>query len=621
MPEHVSPINPSPEDRFADALDAITLGLPIRQQDDASLAAAARTIGTIGLHVDGIDEGDPVTLDRTARRRIWADLMREHGGTPEAAPNPKSPGAAGSMLSPNPWLAQSEPPMPKRPRSSSGVLRFIPAAQPTSTFLLVVAVLALVGGAFASLAPHGGQGVFPTALATENPSQLAFASPEASPVADACLVEATTQDLADALPGRSYRSGGIVAPDLHAIYVSDRWEQIVACGPFDGVSGEIPESMMTDRLAATYPESGSAGGPWIVTEDEARAILGYPLAWHELEEMERIYTAAIDANRDFTGDPVALDADLGVYRQLADGRGAFYSGAYWLAEDGRIEPASDPAAGIRVTVHVFAQQDRHWLYDETLLLCIGTCDEFETSGVPKPQLTIATPDAADRQWLTPLTEASCAVSTPESVSAPPTAPAIETDPANYVPFATADTVDREAAATTYLRLTSGCEASGDAPLKTGNGDTILGDPGREGTTQSQIETARAISEALRYGDPIEILIANAEAAEIVSEDGYTSVQKYFVLLPEDVVQLPDGRLGGMLRIQQVSSDPGFWTLEFPATTLFMVFEEVSGQWAIAESFVVCIGQCDDYWSESETTGQSVATATPAPAASPVATRP
>ena len=179
-------------------------------------------------------------------------------------------------------------------------------------------------------------------------------------------------------------------------------------------------------------------------------------------------------------------------------------------------------------------------------------------------------------------------------------------------------------ATIYLRLTSGCEASGDAPLITGNGDIILGDPGRAGTTQSQIDTAMAISEALRYGDPIEILIANDQAAEIVDEDGYTYVQKYFVLLPEDVVQLPDGRLGGILRIQQVSSDPGAWYLDGGAAwTLFVVFEEVNGKWAVAASFAVCVGHCDDFWSETETetTGQAVATATSTPAASPVATRP
>jgi len=209
----------------------------------------------------------------------------------------------------------------------------------------------------------------------------------------------------------------------------------------------------------------------------------------------------------------------------------------------------------------------------------------------------------------------------ERTGPPPTAPAIETDPPSYIPFAPADEVDRIAAATTYLRITSGCEATRDVPLRTENGEVILGIPGREGTTQSQIETAMAISGILGHTDPIEILIANNEALEIEGEEGFTYIQKYFVLLPEDVVQLPDGRLGGLLRIQQISTLPGAWTLEFPTTTLFVTFEEIDGQWAMAESFALCIGQCEDYWSESEAAESAGTTVTPAPAASPVATKP
>ncbi len=213
-----------------------------------------------------------------------------------------------------------------------------------------------------------------------------------------------------------------------------------------------------------------------------------------------------------------------------------------------------------------------------------------------------------------MTDASCTDSTPELT----TAPAVETDAANYVRFAEADPADQHTAATTYLRLTSGCETPEDQPLIGEGGDAILGDPARAGTTQSQIDTAMTISESLGYSDPIEILIANDEAAEIVDEDGYTYVQKYFVLLPRDVVQVPDGRLGGMLRIQQVSSDPGFWTLEFPAATLFVVFDEVDGEWSIVESFAVCVGQCEDFWSETGRTGQSIVAT---PAASPVPRNP
>lgn len=610
------------EDQFADALDAITLGMPLREGSHSPLADAAWAIGKIGLNPSEAREEGMVTLDRETKRQIWTDLMRQHGGTPEAAPTPKSPGPAGSTLVPNPWVARAGLAKPKRHRSSTSSLRFLPAAQPTSTFLLVVAVIVLVGGTFASLAPNG-EGVVPSARATENPAQLAYASPEASPVTEDCTVEAAPDGTAESLPSRMYRNSGYV-PDLHEIYVANRWEQIVTCGSFNGVTGGIPQSLMTGRLAAEY-QGASPGEPvqtaWVVTDEEADALLGHSLAWHELEEMEGVYTAALETDPGFDGDPLALDADLGVYRGLTDGRVAFYSGAYWLAEDGRIEPVSDPATGTRVTVHIFAQQDRQWLYDETLSLCFGPCEGFETTGAPKPQLTIATPDAGDLQWLTPLTDESCAVSTPEVADAPPTAPPVETDPNDYVPFTEAEMADREAAATTYLRLTSGCNAPGDRSLVAEGGGVILGDPGQAGTTQSQIETARAISNALGYADSIEVLIANPEPLMVEDDEGYVYIQNHHVLLPEDVVQLPDGRLGGMLRVQQVSSDPGLWTLELPVTTLFVTFDRVDGQWVMAESFAICIGECKDFWSATETARHADATPAATQAVSPVATKP
>ncbi|MBA2469525.1 MAG: hypothetical protein H0V37_08985 [Chloroflexia bacterium] len=550
MPDHSTP---SPEDRFADALDALTLGMPVRSDVDSPLTQTAAAIGQIGPE---FDKTVPVPLDRATKGRIWAELMAEHGGTPDTAPMPQTPGAAGGMLPLNPWVTRGESSKPKRPRPSPGVLRVIPSAQPTSTFLLVVAVLVLVGGTFASLAPGGGRGIFPSALATEDSAQLAYATPEASPVADACAVDPASAGSGNPLPDRLYRSGGSVVPDLHAIYISSRWEQIVACGPFDGVTGEIPRTMMTDRRTTEDANADPAGVAWIVTDEEADAILGYPLAWHELEEMERIRDVAMEATLGVAGDALAAEAGLGVYRQLADGRIAFYSGEYWLAEDGRIEPAGDAADRTHVTVHIFAQQDRQWLYDETLSLCIGPCEGFETSGATKPRLTIATPDDVDRQWLSPLMNKDCLLSAEERAATPPALPSVVTDPANYVPFATADEADQVAAATTFLRVASGCEAPTDASLVVDGGGAVLAVPGETGVSQSQLDTAQAISEALGYTDPIEILIANAAASRITDGNGVYTLHPQRVLLPNDVVQLPDGRLGGMLRIQSLPDEAG-----------------------------------------------------------------
>ncbi len=207
MPDQVGPINQSPEDRFADDLDAFTLGLSARDSGDMSFLGTARLIedrqGSIGRPSDV-----PVSLDRAAKNRIWSDLMRERGRPTSASPVPQSPGAAGSTLTPNPWTSRTTP-TPKRPRPSTGSLRFIPAAQPASHFLLLIVVLALIGGAFAILGPNGGEGIFPTALATEHPAQVTPASPEAPSTPDACLVERPAEVSADPLRDGRHQCEGV----------------------------------------------------------------------------------------------------------------------------------------------------------------------------------------------------------------------------------------------------------------------------------------------------------------------------------------------------------------------------------------------------------------------------
>lgn len=404
-------------DHFADALDALTLGLPVTTSGDMSLVAAARAIGTISAPFDDDGTIAPVTLGLATKRRIWADLMREQGGAPEPSPVPQSPGAAGSTLSPNPWVSGPEA-KPKRPRPVTGVLRFMPAAQPASTFILVIAVLALVGGAFASLAPNGGRGVFLSASATENPAQI-------------------------------------------------------------------------------------AASPRPTSEDD-------------------------------------------------------------------------------------------------------------------PGLMIATPNASSQQWLWPLMNKNCNLSAEERAATPTLSPAVMTDPANYVPFTEADEADQVAAATSYLRVVSGCEAPGDDSLTAEGGVAVFGDASDVVTTQSQNDTALAITEELGYTDPIEILIANENPQMITDGAGIYTVHPSHVLFAEDVVQLPDGRLGGLTRVQ-VWSDPtnpfDLMNLDGGAVTLFVVFDRTDGGWALAESIPVFVGEGSDPQDTGDPPLDSPAAS---PASSPIA---
>ncbi|MBA2469526.1 MAG: hypothetical protein H0V37_08990 [Chloroflexia bacterium] len=59
-------------------------------------------------------------------------------------------------------------------------------------------------------------------------------------------------------------------------------------------------------------------------------------------------------------------------------------------------------------------------------------------------------------------------------------------------------------------------------------------------------------------------------------------------------------------------------------TLFVTFEEVDGEWVMADSFLVCVGPRGSCWPVIETvqmSGQVIASPTASPAASPVATEP
>lgn len=371
---------PSPEDRFADALDALTLGISVRPNVDSPLARTAGAIGKIGPR---FDETVTLPLDRATKGRIWAALMTEHAGEAEASPIPQVPGAASGTLPLNPWAAREEPAKAQRTRPSPGVLRFIPSAQPTSTFLLVVAVLVLVGGTFASLAPGGGRGIFPSALATENPPQLAFASPEASPGAGACPYEPLTtgeieriRETGNTQPPREYAP--VVDADQET---ADRTRALVA--GLDICVGEDPAlfwSMMTDRAVLEHPLGFSSMAlldrSRTLSEEYGEALLGEAPSDEELELLRQQQRSG-QGEFPFSSEIVHLmDPDLGVVRVLPDGRLAIYSGEVWLRRDGRVPryPQSPDRESFLYTM--FGNPEFGSGLDESLVVCLGDCDAF-----------------------------------------------------------------------------------------------------------------------------------------------------------------------------------------------------------------------------------------------------
>jgi len=206
------------EDRFADALDALVLGIAGR--DDEPLARLAADIQRVGGQPDAI-EALGARLDRATKTMIWADLMREQGGRTTAPPLVPVSGGSGSTLAPNPWAPT--PARKPRRRPSPAVLRFVPDAQPFSTFLLIVAVMVLIGATFATLSPDNRRGFLPSASATENAPALA-ATPDATPdvTTGTCDVTGGMYSWAPETP-YEYEPVGMVAP-----------RTIDALGPFFG---------------------------------------------------------------------------------------------------------------------------------------------------------------------------------------------------------------------------------------------------------------------------------------------------------------------------------------------------------------------------------------------------
>jgi hypothetical protein len=445
---------------------------------------------------------------------------------------------------------------------------------------MVVLALVMIGVSFAWIAPESG--FAPGASATES-----AASPEVS------TAECDPRVAGDsALPDRMYRATvGSVDKTVTEIYVRRAWEQIVACGAPTGDPNKVPAAMMTERLIDDRL-AGVAPNAWVLSDDEAQAMLGWQPQDYQLDAWEAAWNEAIAANPAFQGDPLAIAPDVNSMVELVDGRVAIYSATYWLQRGGRI--TADPT----VRVHFFAKQGDMWRYDEFVSFCVGDCAGFRESGQEsRPQLVMTELAKDDRPWIRPLEYTSCdALASPiNEVDVTIEASTAEVDRTAYVPFATVDANNQEAAARAYLEESDICGRleSGDLTMGEMYAEMPLGLPG---AALSQVETALAITEALGYRDPMGISLWNPAPLEITAEAGVRLQSSSDILRPEDIVALPDGRLGGLVHhVYRATS--GMYPLHLPYDlTVFVVFAEENGEWVVDESFAICVGKCADYWN-------------------------
>jgi len=315
--------------------------------------------------------------------------MLAHGGAPDLATTPQVPGASGASLSLNQWVGEQSRSCPKRPVSSSRVLRFVPAAQPASSFLLVIAVLVLIGGTFAGLAPDDGRGVFPSAHATEDSAQRAVASPEASVdfvqpvIPDDCSVDSrpvgqiwVLNDDPGAQIEREY--GPVFLADTPlSIDIANAARVWQACSAHGYPSQR--QAMESPRFI--YESGGSDFLNWDIDGAEEWQIAIQLLADEVLDGDWTPYYVGTA----LLGD---IDAGTGVYTprdersfllpqhvyQLPDGR--FGGLVTKLVPLGYVESMS-VSPDHHVEFQIYAQdptQDGRWVLDETLWLCATGCD-------------------------------------------------------------------------------------------------------------------------------------------------------------------------------------------------------------------------------------------------------
>ena len=225
---------------------------------------------------------------------------------------------------------------------------------------------------------------------------------------------------------------------------------------------------------------------------------------------------------------------------------------------------------------------------------------------------VATPEAGeDARWLTDPANLDCVTDTdalPGTVAAGWRAYPLDSD---VLPFAEAQPEDREAVAEVFRALQA-CDRSGSGAELDAffSENAVLMPPlGQAQRDEMSVATAREISEALGVVDPLTFVIEGKPLPADASTGGPMTASRR-VLLPGDVVQLADSRLGAPLRLFVRTNAPegaafllgqrGF--LE----TGFLIFTIEDVRWVIDQVLTICLGDCDGFWQAYEGTGTPVA---------------
>jgi hypothetical protein len=315
-------------------------------------------------------------------------------------------------------------------------------------------------------------------------------------------------------------------------------------------------------------------------------------------------------------------------RLFPDGRiGAPQS---WLVHSNQYE-ANIPAINTQFVFYIQdPTQDDKWVLDETLPICVGECDAYweqmmdptNWSDFNRPSLVAtpaASPEADDSgQWLRHPDNIDCVRADPDPLADEPTVARRSMPLGDYLPFSNPSPDEQVVIATKAQQLIVGCDL-GSEPLISED-FSYFDTPYGEAVTIQQLDTARALSETVQTDDLMDhIVVADEPRAINMDGDLYSFSRR--TLLPESIVLLPDGRLGGPLTAVLPSTDSRDEIATYIAErgqieTNFVIFERQGDTWVLDESITLCLGECNDWWAMYRLSVESPTAATPA--ASPVA---
>jgi hypothetical protein len=218
---------------------------------------------------------------------------------------------------------------------------------------------------------------------------------------------------------------------------------------------------------------------------------------------------------------------------------------------------------------------------------------------------VASPVVSNDKWLVDPDAAACAVDPANPPGAVDGEWMGSASNAGLLPFSDTTSGNRTAAAEVYLqfRICRDDEVVTDLLVTHAFAEGFAEDSALPPERLARdLALGQEISEADADREPMSFVIEGEPLPRDFSSPGYGSSSRP-VLLPDDVVQLADGRIGGPTHEFFQTNDPGGAASYLaPAGYLetgFVIFAVENGRWVIDEFLPICLGDCDAYWAARE----------------------